>query len=133
MTTIAEHDTDPDLFVDRVRRARLTPFESQHVFRVLLDALARPGRIAAFDPSLGDRVPPALLGLLALADVDVSISVTGGEGDPSGTAALAWEDVARRRVRRSGDTAPSGGDHQCAHCAAAIGHRADGIRHRAGS
>lgn len=95
MTGSPQHEPGSEVFVDRVRRARLTPFESQHVFRTLLDSLARPGRIAAFEPALTDRVPPALLGLLALADVDVTISVTGPADDTfEGSERCAWEDVA---------------------------------------
>jgi len=57
---------------------------AQRAFRAVLDALARPGTPAALPPA-GD-VPPALLPVLALADLDTPVCVLG---DPGG----AWAEA----------------------------------------
>jgi alpha-D-ribose 1-methylphosphonate 5-triphosphate synthase subunit PhnH len=55
--------------------ARLTPDEAQVVFRRLLDALARPGRMAWLPADVARRVPPALVPVLALCDLEVTCCV----------------------------------------------------------
>lgn len=48
----------------------LTPDEAQRLFRVCLDALSQPGRIAPLDcEPIGDQYPAAVLPLLALTDL----------------------------------------------------------------
>lgn len=64
---------------DQVRRARLTPTESQTVFRVLLDALSRPGRRQDIPATISRRVPPALVPLLAMTDVEVAVATSPGD------------------------------------------------------
>lgn len=62
---------------------RLSTGASQAVFRVLLDALAHPGRVLPLPPDLlADRaLPPALIVPLALADLSQSVAVTGAGAD----------------------------------------------------
>lgn len=59
-------------FVELVAAARLDPFESQAVFRTMLDCLARPGSLRCFPVSVVSRRPAVLLPVLSLADVDVT-------------------------------------------------------------
>jgi alpha-D-ribose 1-methylphosphonate 5-triphosphate synthase subunit PhnH len=66
----------------------LTPEGTQAVFRVTLDALARPGTVrrlptAEVEPLAG-HVPAALLPLLALADLSTRVCVVGDEAGPGG-------------------------------------------------
>lgn len=67
--TIAAGDTAGT----RARAARLRPVVAQHVFRVLLGSVARPGTLATLD--VPEHVPPALLPVVALADVEVTLAV----------------------------------------------------------
>ena len=62
----------------------LDPDTAQRAFRAVLDALARPGVPAALPPAAD--VPPALLPVLALADLDTPVCVLGDEPDS------AWAD-----------------------------------------
>lgn len=55
--------------------ARLSTSAAQRVFRSLADALAHPGRIEHLETI--DALPVALLPLLALCDLETSISVLG--------------------------------------------------------
>lgn len=56
--------------------ARLTGARSQRAFAVLLDTLARPGTVESVgEVDLPSAVPPALVVPLALADVEVTVSV----------------------------------------------------------
>lgn len=60
----------------------LNTFTSQQTFRVLLDALARPGRLAALpSESVHSGMPPTLAVPLALADLTQSVAVVGAETD----------------------------------------------------
>lgn len=86
---------------DQVRRARLTPTESQAVFRVLLDALSRPGRPQALPAAVARRMPPALVPLLALADVEVAVAVS--PGDDGWTDAVVVTTGARASDPRAAD------------------------------
>jgi alpha-D-ribose 1-methylphosphonate 5-triphosphate synthase subunit PhnH len=82
-----------------VAAARLDAFESQVVFRALLDTVARPGTVRRLPAELVQRVPTPLLAPLALADVDTPIAVLGAptytSGDDTGRAAGSWAEVAR--------------------------------------
>lgn len=60
-------------------RGRLDEFESQAVFRLLLDALARPGVIVELPDRLVGRVPNALVPLLALLGHDTTFNIVGDE------------------------------------------------------
>lgn len=65
-------------------RARLSGARSQRAFRLLLDALARPGTVHDSSPvDLPAGVPAPLLLPLALADVEVGVAVVSGDpGEP---------------------------------------------------
>lgn len=71
------------LALDRIAAATLRPAESQRVFRAVLAALSRPGRIVPLPTD--SPVPAALLPLLALADLGTGIAVLD-EGED-------WADV----------------------------------------
>lgn len=74
-------------FADHVAACALDEFESQAVFRALLDAFARPGTVTCLPSSVVDRVPPALAPVLALADVDVTVAVVEHPVDDDRSAA----------------------------------------------
>jgi alpha-D-ribose 1-methylphosphonate 5-triphosphate synthase subunit PhnH len=61
-----------DATADAIVAARLSPHESQLVFRRVLDALARPGRLAWLPADVVRRVPPAFIPALALCDLEVT-------------------------------------------------------------
>ncbi|CAN5793222.1 phosphonate C-P lyase system protein PhnH [soil metagenome] len=80
--------TVPSTRFDRTRRARMSPDESQQAFRALLDALARPGHVVVLPASLTDRMPPVLVPVAALADVEVSVAVLTDPADRWADAVL---------------------------------------------
>ncbi|WP_236792739.1 phosphonate C-P lyase system protein PhnH [Amycolatopsis sp. GM8] len=59
--------------LDRIAAATLRPDESRQVFRAVLDALSRPGRIVRLPERPG--VPAVLLPVLALADLGTTVAV----------------------------------------------------------
>lgn len=71
---------------ERVRALTRGPRESQADFRVLLDALARPGTIGRLDVPAG--VPAALVPAAGLADVEVPTAVLAGAGEEGWAGAL---------------------------------------------
>ncbi|MCF3134412.1 phosphonate C-P lyase system protein PhnH [Streptomyces olivochromogenes] len=78
---------DPWGTADLVTAAKLSPARAQGVFRAVLDALARPGTVTRFPADLAAVVPPALLPVLALADLGTGIRVLEEDG------AALWSDV----------------------------------------
>ena len=74
--------TPPDLAV----AARLDEHRSQRLFRTLLDVTARPGTVGRLDDA---GLPPALLPVLALAQVDVTIAVLADRVAPEWEAVVA--------------------------------------------
>lgn len=71
--------------------ARLDAPTSLAVFRVVLGALARPGRVVGPPTRVPPVVPTVLLPALALADLDVAVTVLDEhDGDP-----IAWDEVVR--------------------------------------
>lgn len=80
---------------DLARRARLSADESQRAFRALLDALARPGHVAALPASLSDRMPAALVPAAALADVEVTVAVLTEPADDDWAGAVRTATGAR--------------------------------------
>ncbi|WP_405594141.1 phosphonate C-P lyase system protein PhnH [Streptomyces sp. NBC_01092] len=70
-----------------VSAAKLRPAQAQGVFRAVLDALARPGTVTRFPADVAAEVPPALLPVLALADLGTGICVLEEDG------ARRWSDV----------------------------------------
>ncbi|HEX7662163.1 MAG TPA: phosphonate C-P lyase system protein PhnH [Pseudonocardiaceae bacterium] len=73
---------------------------SQQVFRAVLDALARPGKIGLLPVPAGETRPAALLPLLALADLSTPVHVlsddplwTGVVTSATGAPAVALEDA----------------------------------------
>lgn len=88
-----------DALAAAIVAARLTPDESQLVFRRLLDSLARPGRVAWLPADVARRVPPAVVPVLALCDLEVTCCVVGA---PS--SGVDWADVvaAATGARRAG-------------------------------
>lgn len=85
MTTVSDH------LANALVAARLDPDESQIVFRRLLDTLARPGRLAWLPADVARRVPPALVPLLALCDLEVTCCIVeppSAEPNP-----VMWADV----------------------------------------
>lgn len=65
--------------------------QSQRIFRVLLDALCRPGRPLALDGGLTGEaaLPPALLVPLALAGVEVRLTVLTAPESPAWASSIA--------------------------------------------
>ncbi|MEU6611659.1 phosphonate C-P lyase system protein PhnH [Streptomyces shenzhenensis] len=76
-----------------VRALRRGPRESQRDFTVLLDVLARPGRIGRLD--VPDGAPAAAVAACGLADVEVPLHVLTG-GDPEYDA---WAEAAHTATR----------------------------------
>ncbi|MFG1664244.1 phosphonate C-P lyase system protein PhnH [Streptomyces sp. Y7] len=70
-----------------VRAAKLRPAQAQGVYRAVLDALARPGTVTRFPADAPAEVPPALLPVLALADLGTGVCVLEADG------AARWSDV----------------------------------------
>lgn len=54
--------------------ARLTGEQSLSVFRSVLEALSRPGKVVDVPAGVATSVPPAAVPVLALADLDVSVA-----------------------------------------------------------
>jgi alpha-D-ribose 1-methylphosphonate 5-triphosphate synthase subunit PhnH len=80
---------------------------SQRVFRVLLDALSRPGTVhdlpaGLVDPVIGGGAPAAVLVPLALADLEVTLAVLATPG-PDRAAALATATGARTAPAEAAD------------------------------
>ncbi|HEY6497210.1 MAG TPA: phosphonate C-P lyase system protein PhnH [Trebonia sp.] len=77
----------------------LTRGGAQAVFRATLDVLARPGTVkrlpSATEEPLAAHVPPALLPLLALADLSTRVCVIGEETDPGADGRTAWDEIVR--------------------------------------
>lgn len=73
--------------------ARLAGDESLAVFRVLLAAVARPGKPVALRPDLVATLPRALLAPLGLVDLDHVVAVLGddlADNDCDGVADVGW-------------------------------------------
>ena len=64
----------------------LDVYESQEVFRTLLDALSQPGTIHHLPQTVAQRFVPALAPLAALVSHDVPFSICGGESAASSIA-----------------------------------------------
>lgn len=79
---------------------RFSPAQAQRSFRVLLDALARPGVVHRLDPADIEGIPAVFAPVLCLADLEVSLGVIDADGlsaePPYGDAQLA------ALVRRTG-------------------------------
>lgn len=97
---------DTQLLVDAhlLVAARLDRERSLSVFRTLLAALSRPGRVVQLDvaPDAPAALPPALLPVLALADLDQRVAVLGdetwGRVVAAVTGAVVVDDVAAADV-----------------------------------
>ena len=87
-----------DELAEAMVAARLTPAESQVVFRRLLDALARPGRIAWLPADVARRVPPVLVPLLALCDLEVTCCVVQESETPVDWSQVVSATTAARMV-----------------------------------
>lgn len=85
MSTVA------DRFASAIVAARLDAAESQIVFRRLLDTLARPGRLAWLPADVARRVPPTLVPLLALCDLEVTCCIVESTGVEQGP--VPWAEV----------------------------------------
>lgn len=67
--------------------APLSAAQSQLIFRAVMEALARPGTVGLLPAADAGGLPPALLPLLALADLGTPACVLADEGE--------WPDVVR--------------------------------------
>ncbi len=83
MTAVSDHRAAA------IVAARLTPDESQLVFRRVLEALARPGRLAWLPADVARRVPPTLVPLLALCDLEVTSCVVHSDAEADWGEVLA--------------------------------------------
>ena len=69
--------------------ARLTAEQSLSVFRAVLEAVSRPGKVVDLPAGVATSVPPAAVPVLALADLDVSVA-TLEAGDGSSPDGERW-------------------------------------------
>lgn len=72
---------------------RLDPHASHRVFKVLFEALSRPGQLTALGSDRTLVESPALLVALALADIDVRVHVLAPTGSHAGSHASDWSDA----------------------------------------
>ena len=79
-------DLDARRLPSRIAACRFDAFESQRVFRSILDTISRPGSIEQIPESIWQRVPSVLAPLLVLADVETTIHV-------SDVDTFAWADA----------------------------------------
>ncbi|MGA9277498.1 phosphonate C-P lyase system protein PhnH [Ilumatobacter sp.] len=83
---------------------RLDTRASQRAFRILLDAFSRPGRavdLAVVASEAG--VDPALVPILALADIEVSVAVVGAAGRADAVERLVHRSTGARIVADLGN------------------------------
>lgn len=86
-----------DEFARLASLCRLDPVSAQRVFRTLMESSSRPGSCVRLDPIPG--VPPVLLPLLALCDLETSIAVCGESSDRDSWASLVTAVTGARRDR----------------------------------
>lgn len=70
----------------KVAACRFDALESQGVFKVVLDAITRPGSIERLSEPISRRLPSVLAPLLVLADVETRIHVLD-------TSAFVWQEA----------------------------------------
>ncbi|MEL7209271.1 MAG: phosphonate C-P lyase system protein PhnH [Actinomycetota bacterium] len=86
--------------------ARLTGDRSQRVFDALLRTLAEPGTIRSLPDALPTSVPTVAWLPLALADVDVLVVITDGEGRADTAVATAVTRMVVEATRATASTVP---------------------------
>lgn len=74
------------LFPAKVAACRLDSLESQAVFTVMLEAIARPGLLCSLPDDIVGRLPSVLAPLLVLADVETTVHIVEA-------ASFTWQDA----------------------------------------
>jgi alpha-D-ribose 1-methylphosphonate 5-triphosphate synthase subunit PhnH len=71
----------------------LHPADSQEVFRVVLEALARPGTAMTLPGGPLEFLPPAIVPVFALADLGTGVCVLQVDGDHPAAGSQHWSDI----------------------------------------
>lgn len=86
MNTTSTTELEARRLPAKVAACRFDALESQAVFKVALDAIARPGSIERLPESITRRLPSVLAPLLVLADVETRVHVID-------TTTFVWEEA----------------------------------------
>lgn len=78
-TTTSTNDLEARRLPAKVAACRLDSLESQAVFKVMLDTLARPGSIRTLPSAIVARFPSVLAPIVVLADVETGVHVADTE------------------------------------------------------
>ena len=82
--------SEPVLETQTMVRARLTSEQSLAVFRAVLSAASRPGTLVALPADAAPGVPPTIVPVLALADLDIAVAIL--DEDANGDS---WQSLVR--------------------------------------
>lgn len=90
--------------------ARLDDDASLAVFRAVLAATSRPGRVTPAPQGINGSIPPVLLPALALADLEIALSVLTADAVDGADDAVDWADVVVRATGARRATGPADAD-----------------------